>query len=265
VKPRFPSHLLESELPLEEMTRLLKVQGAAANAIAHDINNPLMGVINYIQVALDSLDSNRTPEREVPENKQKLVTLLSEAMYEAERIGIVFRAHLRRHSGDQADATFVCCPQEVLARVAPSVRPGLCRLSSSSPRSLEIAYPRLALFSLFYELLINASSHGTGVPDILVRWKVAGNRFQCEIHDNGPGITASNQRGLLPLDCLPDKILRQVRHGQGLRTLNAIVNRSRGLLLFGVSRYRGGTCVRLDLPVAAHYQKSLGKTRGHRT
>lgn len=148
---------------------------------------------------------------------------------------------------------FVAKPIEIIESINRTYGADDVAVGEGSPMSLELIYPRNILFGILLELTDNARALISGPRQIMVRWGLRGDRFECEVHDNGPGIDRTLGEKFAPLSSLGRRDGTMVSQtGRGLYILELIVVGSGGVLLFSNSPLLGGTLVRFELPVHSY-------------
>ena len=123
-------------------------------------------------------------------------------------------------------------------------------VGADSPVALRFIFPSNLLYGILAELVENARASAPGRRAVLVQWSSRGDRFECEVHDDGPGIDRRLGARFAPLDGLGlpyDAVERG--EARGLSIIERVLIKSGGGLLFSNSPSLGGTLVRFDFPV----------------
>jgi K+-sensing histidine kinase KdpD len=148
---------------------------------------------------------------------------------------------------------FVSKPVEIVEEIERTREPGVISVEENSPRELMIIYPRNILYGILLELTDNARKSAPGRRAIVIEWEVRGERFKCEVHDDGPGIDSTLGLKFAPLQSLSLKghdPARGTMHG--LRIVERLIVNSNGMLLFSNSERLGGALVRFEFPIVAY-------------
>jgi signal transduction histidine kinase len=140
---------------------------------------------------------------------------------------------------------FISRPQYIIDNIKKMRAYPEVIVSEDTPVSLELIFPGNILFGILSELISNAGRLSQNNGKVLIQWGTKSKKFQCEVHDNGPGIIPIAKGKFVPLDAIP---LTQ-RKGGGLGIIDRIINRANGLLLFSNSKMLGGSLVYFEFPV----------------
>jgi signal transduction histidine kinase len=165
--------------------------GRLAAGLAHEINNPLEGMANYLALLEDDLRAGRT---------RAALGLTGKVREGVERTaGITRRVLAFAHPGGgptvDLDLWEVLAGTVELARADPAFRRIALAVETPAERGgLEAALPvrgnRATLGQLFLNLLLNACQVQPHGGAIAVRASAAGGRVVVTIDDRGPGIPA---------------------------------------------------------------------------
>ena len=190
-----------AELQVQSFERHLQQQqkletvGLLASSVAHDINNPLMGITSYAEMLKEDLEKAGMPTE-----------MIEEIRREAERIATLVRNGLT-FCRDANDAPREHDLHDILDGVRVLVRTLLRHDGITMVEDIPAGLPPLhctgeRIQQVLLNLIINArdalndkfTEHGTN-KIITVRARVEGqNGARCvrlTVHDNGPGIPAS--------------------------------------------------------------------------
>jgi len=112
-------------------------------------------------------------------------------------------------------------------------------VDSDSDVQLEIVYPEHVLYGMLSELVPNAAKYSAqDRTTVLIQWNVTGNRFRCEVHDDGAASALVCEQKSVPLDIFHEVLGRhdtratQVCHWtpQGQQSSLLLVQRETQLL-----------------------------------
>lgn len=246
-----------SELRMQEMqselvhfSRLSAV-GTMASALAHELNQPLTAVANYLEASRDLIDS---PD---PETKDILREALSEAARQAVRAGEIVRKLRSYVSRGEVDAR----PVELAPLLADAV--ALSRISrdlTDIPINLDLTEATarvmgdpIQIQQVVINLIRNAMDALTETPDARIVVRVlpaeADGFVSVEVCDNGPGLSAEMKETIFK----PFATTKSQGMGLGLSICQTIVE-AHGGTIRALSPPGGGTCFRFTL------RKDAGKS-----
>lgn len=246
-----------SELRMQEMqselvhfSRLSAV-GTMASALAHELNQPLTAVANYLEASRDLIDS---PD---PETREVLREALSEAARQAVRAGEIVRKLRSYVSRGEVDARPVELPPLLSDAIA------LCRISrdlTDIPVKLDLGEGTervtgdpIQIQQVVINLIRNAMDALAETPDarIVVRVLPAEEDgfVAVEVCDNGPGLSAEMKESIFK----PFATTKSQGMGLGLSICQTIIE-AHGGTIRAVSPPEGGTCFRFTL------RKDAGKS-----
>lgn len=225
------------ELQLFHAERLTTA-GRLAAGMAHEINNPLEGMSNYLSLARDALGRGATEAASVH------VDRVREGL---DRAAGVVRQVLAHADPATAPSTPVDL-NEVLLNALEFVRTrdqfsGVEFAHDTDHRPLEVRGNATMLGQLFLNLLLNACEAQPGRGEVLVRTRVDGDTAQVEIADRGPGVPAEARDRVFE----PFYSTKQST-GLGLSVCWSIVGQHGGDLSLD-DRPGGGTLFRVRLPL----------------
>ncbi|ADJ26279.1 multi-sensor hybrid histidine kinase [Dehalogenimonas lykanthroporepellens BL-DC-9] len=168
-----------------EMSSRLAVVGEMAAGIAHEINNPLTGIIGFSELLME--------QSELPENVRENVVIISR---ESQRIKDIVRRMLTfaRQSAPQKSAVDI---HELIDNTLELRKYVLETANIKVIRRYDMGLPWLTVDSgqmqqVFLNILVNAEHamkeyHGRG--EITISTQRAGDRIKLSFKDDGPGIT----------------------------------------------------------------------------
>ncbi len=189
-----------------ESERLALIGQLAAN-VAHDLNNPLQGIVTYSYLLLES----ETCAPEERENVQKIVV-------QANRCRDIIRALLDFSRQKKPDKT-LCDVNNLLTACVSLVERQALFHNIEVHLDLEENLPRVILDPsqierVFLNLIINAAEamEGNGQLFLSTRHDREGNCVEVEVKDTGPGISEENLEKIFD----PFFTTKETGHGVGL-------------------------------------------------
>jgi signal transduction histidine kinase len=179
----------EFERALFHAERLSTV-GRLAAGIAHEINNPLEGMSNYLRLAEDRLDSDTTAARR----------FLASAREGLERVAGIARGVLD-HSRPHAESPGPALVADVVTRAADFVRSrpefAAVRFDLDLPDGeTKVAADPVALGQVFLNLMLNACEEQRGGGEVRVAMRREASDVVVEVADRGPGIREDHRERL---------------------------------------------------------------------
>jgi DNA-binding NarL/FixJ family response regulator len=149
---------------------------------------------------------------------------------------------------------FVSRPVDVIEIIRQRFNEAEIIIDKTSPKALEIVYPPNILLATISELTVNAKKVTNKKLKILVNWRIEGNVFHCEFHDNGPGFLNQGDYQFVPIDFLISKG-KISETGMGLKIINRTIIESGGNLFFSNSKLFNGGLVYFKFPVLDFFNK----------
>ncbi|MFN4185249.1 MAG: PAS domain S-box protein [Hyphomonas sp.] len=246
-----------SELRMQEMqselvhfSRLSAV-GTMASALAHELNQPLTAVANYLEASRDLLDS---PD---PEMKEILREALTEAARQAVRAGEIVRKLRSYVSRGEVDARPLSlgpllADAIALSKLSRDLADIPIKLDQDEDADLVMGDP-IQIQQVVINLIRNAMDALSNTTDarITVRLYPAEDPgFVCvEVCDNGPGLTSE----LREIIFKPFATTKSQGMGLGLSICQTIVE-AHGGVIRAITPPEGGTCFQFTL------RKDAGKS-----
>ncbi len=233
----------EMQSELVHFSRLSAV-GTMASALAHELNQPLTAVANYLEASRDLLDS---PD---PETREVLREALSEAARQAVRAGEIVRKLRSYVSRGEVDARPVSLRPLLADAVALS---RTSRDRSDIPLTITVddnidrvmADP-IQVQQVVINLIRNAMDAMTGRDNARIELRVAlsddPGYVEIEVCDNGPGLSPEMKESIFK----PFATTKSQGMGLGLSICQTIVEAHGGTIL-AVAAPQGGTCFRFTL------------------
>jgi signal transduction histidine kinase len=245
-RAREEARVRELERQLFHAERLGTV-GRLAAGIAHEINNPLEGMSNWLSLARDALERRRI------EDAQGHLARVKEGLERAAGIVRQVLAH-----ADPAKAPFATLDlAEVLREAGRLVqsRPEFRRIAFAfdiAAQPLPVRGNRVMLGQVAINLILNACEAQPGGGEVRIALRREGNAVLAEVADRGPGVAeADRERIFEPFFSTKDST------GLGLSICHTIVLQHGGELELG-PREAGGSVFRLRLPEAAESGEDAG-------
>jgi signal transduction histidine kinase len=238
-RAREEARVRELERRLFHAERLTTV-GRLAAGIAHEINNPLEGMANYLSLARDAL------VRGDVEGARRRLDGVREGL---ERAAQVVRQVLAHADPDRAPRSPIDLAR-VLEETTEFVRSrkdfgGIRFETALPPRPLLVEGSRIMLGQVAVNLVLNACEAQEGTGEVQVSARREGPLAVAEVADRGPGVPEGDrQRIFEPFFSTKDST------GLGLSVCHSIVKQHGGDLV-ALAREGGGAVFRLTLPASA--------------
>lgn len=233
------SRLREVERQLLHSERLAAM-GRLASGIAHEINNPLAGIANHLELLDGDLAAGRAEEAS---------GRVERARYGVERAATITRRMLSlaaRGDGRREERFAV---DRVASEAAEFLRssgsfPGVEIEVRRSPERLEVEGDPTALGQLFLNLLLNACEIQEGGGEVIISVAREGDRVRSTVADRGPGVPRR----------MRDRLFEPFESGRGSSGLGLSICRriaeEHGGTIDARPRRGGGTVFEVDLPAA---------------
>jgi signal transduction histidine kinase len=228
----------ELERQLFHAERLTTV-GRLAAGIAHEINNPLEGIANYLALAREALD------RGDAETARRRLEGVGQGLERAARVVRQVLAHADPGETPKAPLDL----NRVLAETTEFVRsrPEFARVRfelALAESSLVVVGSSIMLGQVALNLVVNACEAQPGGGEVRVSSRRDDGHAVAEIADRGPGIKADDRARIFePFFSTKNST------GLGLSICHSIVGQHGGVLE-ALPREDGGTVFRLTLPAA---------------
>lgn len=235
---RHEAQVRELERQLFHSERLASL-GRLAAGMAHEINNPLEGMANYLSLLEEDLQAGRT------EGTGELASRLHQGLDRAAgavRQVLAF-ADPARSPKERLDLTGVLTEATEFLRTHPAFR-GVRLDLEISERPLPVRGNRVTLGQLFLNLLLNACQVQPSGGEVRVRARTEDDRVRVEIADRGPGLPPElGGRIFEPF------VSTRTSSGLGLAVCHGIVE-DHGGGIRGYNRSDGGAVFEVSLPAA---------------
>lgn len=142
---------------------------------------------------------------------------------------------------------FITRPAQVFDEMRRGSQEITLHVAKNSVQSLDLIYPNPALFTIFHQLIGNATRDSRKPTQARVAWHIDYDRFICEIDDDGPGLCDQLSGGYV------DRRTLDVELPAGLLTVEQTIKDSQGSLVFRRSTELGGTQVKFELPLVGYW------------
>lgn len=173
----------EHMLQMEKLSAL----GTLVGGVAHEINNPLMGVMNFVEFVADRSEDPKSRD------------ILQQALQQMQRIKKIV-SNMLVFMRTKSVPTGYCSPEEVLDQTLLLLAGELRKTGVNVVKALPEALPDIAinadsLQQVLINLLINARDAlaSSENPQIIIDATVTPPMLQLSIGDNGPGISEEIQ------------------------------------------------------------------------
>jgi two-component system sensor kinase FixL len=181
-------HDVQSELA--HAARLSAI-GGLATAIAHELNQPLTAIANYVHTLRDLVDSPR------PDQKPMIEEAIDHCVEQSLRAGQLVRrlrdfvAHRERKRGIESLSRVV---DEASALALVGTRNGAVEIRMQlDPEADRVKIDRIEVQQVVLNLVRNAAQALLGTPDPLIlisSERLSDGQIRVTVEDNGPGIAA---------------------------------------------------------------------------
>lgn len=229
----------------------LSVMGQMASTMAHELNQPLTAVVNYLEAARGLL-------QDLPET-ERIDDLIQRAGIQAERAGDVIRRlrqFVSKGETERRSESLNKLVEEALALALVGTR----RLRVRVTLELDPALPPVIVDAVqLQQVLLNLVRNAVEAMEQVDRRELAiGTRaadgcVEVSVTDSGPGLAAEVADRLFQ----PFVTTKPTGMGLGLSICREIVESHHGLLTF-TPRADGGSVFRVSLPVVSPGERSDG-------
>lgn len=183
---------LELKALRERLTQAekLSVLGQVLSGVAHEINNPLTGIMGFSELLL-----REKFVQERPQLREDLASILREAV-RCQKVVIGLTGFARKHKPEKTYISVNELLEQSLKLEAPQLRTRNisvhCELAPGLPGTMADYHQ---LQQVFMNLIINAEQAMTeqkGCGKLRVRTRLEDSRIRAEVEDDGPGIPPEN-------------------------------------------------------------------------
>lgn len=248
--------LQESRENMMQMEKLSAL-GTLVGGVAHEINNPLMGVINYVEFA------------EAKTSDAKVRQVLNQALHEIGRIKTIV-ASMLIYVRTGSNRTASCKVQEVVTQTLSLLKGELNKANISVTMNIPENLPDIrcgadSLQQILINLLLNARDAlaTTTNPCISISAVVANEIMEISVCDNGTGIDETTMKRIF------DPFFTTKPPGKGtglgLSVTHRLIEESGGRIMV-YNRSEGGCCMKLHFQLLNKFceNRSEEKYTNHR-
>jgi len=227
-----------------QLSNRLASIGELASGVAHEINNPLTGVIGYTQFLLDRKD--------IPDNVKDDLNIINEGAHRVASIVKRLLAFSRQTKPARTTVDINSLINDVLQMRAYHLQANNITVDTALDSSLPITIADAAqLQQVFLNLIVNAETemklaHNKG--KLLISTQKSDNTIQVSFKDDGPGIPKDNLEKIFD----PFFTTREVGGGAGLglSICYGIVKEHNGRI-WAESKPRQGATFNVEVPVVS--------------
>jgi C4-dicarboxylate-specific signal transduction histidine kinase len=178
--------LQENQEHMLQMEKLSAI-GTLVGGVAHEINNPLMGVMNFVEFVADRTEDAKSKQ------------ILEQALQQILRIKKIVSnmlVFMRNKTVSVGHCAFNDVLEQTLLLLEGELRKYAITLNTDMPANLpEISCSAESLQQILVNLLINARDalSDTESPEIRITTAIINNILEVSIIDNGPGVSQEIQ------------------------------------------------------------------------
>ena len=224
----------------------LSVMGQMASTMAHELNQPLTAVTNYLEAGRHLIASGAAPP-------ERIADLMEKAVAQAQRAGEVIRQlrqFVSKGETERRTQNLNQLVEEALALGLVGARQLGVRVSLELDHDLPpVIVDPVQIQQVILNLVRNAIEAMEAVErrELLVATRVRGDEIEARVADTGPGIAPELAGRLFQ----PFVTTKKTGMGLGLSICREIIEAHHGHLTAS-PRDGGGTVFRLTLPKARH-------------
>jgi len=224
----------------------LSVMGQMASTLAHELNQPLTAVMNYLEAARHLLQSD-------PQSAERVSGLMARAVAQAERAGEVIRnlrQFVSKGETERRAESLNRLVEEALALALVGARQSGVHVSLDLDRNLSpVLVDGVQIQQVVLNLVRNAVEAMEAVERrelaVATRWIAGESLAEVRVADSGPGIARDIADRLFQ----PFVTTKKTGMGLGLSICREIVESHHGRLA-AAPNPSGGTVFRLTLPLS---------------
>jgi signal transduction histidine kinase len=194
---RLESRVREKTQELEEIHRRmidvekLAAMGQLAAGVAHELNNPLSGIMGYSEIALEQF-KDRPPEKVTPPEVARMIGYFGHIESLSQRCRNIILDMLkfaRQHTEEIKEIRLNEVIRQTLVFLEKQISRGRIELVTDLPEGLPaILGNPLQLQQVFTNLVINAVQAMPSGGTLAVRTRRRGGSLEVDFSDGGPGI-----------------------------------------------------------------------------
>ncbi|EEE48033.1 two-component system sensor histidine kinase NtrB [Roseibium alexandrii] len=242
---RTENDLNETRRTIEKLDRSAALAEITAG-IAHELNQPLAGILSNAQAARRILPNSPTPIKDLAE-------ILDDIIYDNKRardIIIGLRQLLSPQVGSMCPVAMAAVIEDIRRLLSSEMTTRGISLAIEDMRIVPMVQAnKVQIEQVFLNLILNAAhllmDDGSEEPKIEIRWRVRGKKLAVYVIDNGPGINPAMRKAILQ----PGVTTRKDGLGMGLTIVKRIIESHGGKIGF-TSRADRGTVFRFTVPLS---------------
>jgi signal transduction histidine kinase len=177
-----------------EVEKLAAV-GQLAAGVAHELNNPLSGIMGFAGVALE-LHKNRSPGEMTPQDTEKMIGYFRQIDVLSQRCRTIIVDMLtfaRQHKDEPQEIQVNHVIHQTLAFLDNQLDKGKVTVVTDFQEELPVLVGNpLQLQQVFTNLILNAAQAMKDGGNILICTRQADSTVEAEVRDNGMGISAGD-------------------------------------------------------------------------
>ena len=236
--------VLQGQTELAHVMRL-NTLGAMASGLAHELNQPLSSIANYLSGCERRVRNNSCQQEEV-------LDVLSLANIQVQRAGEIINQvkHFIKQDGRDTEAVDVNAAIEnaiELARGTGQCNHARIELAFTEPLAPVLAN-KVQIEQVIINLVLNGieamDEAGINQPVLFIRTRLAGEKIEVMVEDSGTGLSAGDKIEIFK----PFHSTKANGMGMGLCVSRSIIELYMGQL-YVVDRVGGGTIFRFELPI----------------
>ncbi|MHC4552956.1 MAG: PAS domain-containing sensor histidine kinase [Planctomycetota bacterium] len=173
---------LDTEHEMAQAERLMAI-GKVAGKVAHELNNPLDGILRYVNLAIRVLDQNQTEKAaeyllHCRTGLQRMAQIITEMLEFSRTTNLAFETSPVDKMIDDALRAMEASLRDIKIEIVRTNTEPLPHLKSD------------AIFQVFCNLIKNASDAMDGRGRLTIIFSRQDEYCQIEFHDSGPGIAS---------------------------------------------------------------------------
>lgn len=243
----------QHQLALAELERLSSME-EMTSALAHELNQPLTTIANYVKGCMHLINSGNFKHEQV-------TSALEHAAQQAERAGAILHRIKNFVRKNELYLEPVCGNElinNVILLIQDTANEAGIKLSThlSEENIPKILLDKIQMEQVILNILRNGmealQSSKQSTPQLMIQTKVHPNKtFSISVQDNGPGIKSEHLKKLF------DLYFTTKKHGMGvgLAICRTVVEAHGGNIL-AKNIPTGGACFEINLPIMEHNEKT---------